>query len=48
MKKQNNPKDQKTVGRKDRKHVATKVLLNENMLTGKVVHKSDYNPLIIS
>lgn len=35
------------LGWEDRKH-ATKVLLNENMLIGKVVQKSDYNPLIIS
>lgn len=46
------------LGWEDRKH-ATKVLLNENMLIGKVVsldhfpdfgkmvHKSDYKPLII-
>ncbi len=34
------------LGWEDRRHV-TKVLLNENMLTGKVVHKSDYKPLII-
>ena len=34
------------LGWEDRKHV-TKVLLNENMLAGKVVHKSDYKPLII-
>ena len=31
------------LGWEDRKH-ATKVLLNENMLTGKVVHKSNYRP----
>ena len=35
------------LGWEDRKH-DTKVLLNENMLIGKVVHKSDYKPLIIS
>jgi len=34
------------LGWEDRKH-ANKVLFNENMLTGKVVHKSDYKPLII-
>ena len=34
------------LGWEDRKHAA-KFLLNENMLTGKVVHKSDYKPLII-
>ena len=37
----------KRFGWEDRK-CTTKVLLNENMLTGKVVHKSDYKPLIIS
>ena len=35
------------LGWEDRKR-ATKVFLNENMLIGKVVHKSDYKPLIIS
>ena len=35
------------LGWEGRKH-DTKVLLNENMLTGKVVKKSDYKPLIIS
>jgi hypothetical protein len=31
------------LGWEDRKH-ATKVMLNENMLKGEVVHKSDYKP----